>query len=848
MEAPRETMALEGARAGPPSTPLAHRRREFWLALAALLLFPLVLVGPSLLPGARFLPFAPAALEPLASENPAAAAAALRGVDFLASDGLFPLLSDAERMSAALSAGEWPLWDPSAGLGAPLFAQSMFGALYPPHWLAFVLEPSLAFGWIALSALVLAGLGLYGFARRVGLSHGASLVGAVCCQGAGFAVANLHDFNKLEAGLWFPWTLSAILALLARERGAPWKLALTVALSWLAGFAPIAAFCTLAALLFLIVRGLASRASPLLVARGLGLILAGFGLAAIQWVPTREAFSESTRGERPTSLGGAPAADGLPLSSSLTLVAPEVFGRADEPVFAPSNAGAWWLARPREREQAFHANLLEWNLFAGSLALSLAAAAIFARPRQAVFPLALALASIGFAQGWPGLSSLAALPGLDLGSPARAAVLAWCGWAWLAALGAEALLAGERRAWAGPFACLLFAILGLALAAAGEPARWQELLPGEFAQRFQVSRAEVDQLLSAADLGLGARRVRAAGFTLFAFASLGFAASLAAWFGRGPRRKIACAALFLAAAAEGAWYARPHGVPRLGAQPTWPRSEGLEALALAVGDGRVLRFDASPSGIGEVLELARPNLPAAYGIGDLSPYVVFTPRRAVELWTAVDPRSRWRSGIARISDLELLDHPVLDVLRVTAILSKRPLEHARLEKIYAREGFHVYQRTGVPPRARLSTTELRVPAGSAAIAVLATRLADPTRCTVVTQDVAPWSCPGGPSTGEVRIDHESSTRITLSTRGTPQGWLVLADAWYPGWKARLDGRRVPVVAVDHALRGVALPAGDHVLQFEYRPDSLKHGAWLSLLALLAAAWMARGAGVPPRVS
>ncbi len=100
----------------------------------------------------------------------------------------------------------------------------------------------------------------------------------------------------------------------------------------------------------------------------------------------------------------------------------------------------------------------------------------------------------------------------------------------------------------------------------------------------------------------------------------------------------------------------------------------------------------------------------------------------------------------------------------------------------------------------------------------------------------------------MRIDHESSTRITLSTRGTPQGWLVLADAWYPGWKALLDGRRVPVVAVDHALRGVALPAGDHVLQFEYRPDSLKHGAWLSLLALLAAAWMARGAGVPPRVS
>src|SRR5690349_8100622 len=172
----------------PGATATARARPgELWRALALLFVLPLLLVGPSLLPGKRFLPLAPVALEPLASENPAAGAEAWRGVDFLASDALFPMLTDARAMRDALHRGELPLWEPNAGLGAPLYAQSMFGALYPPHWLAFVLEPDVALGWIALVDLVLAGLGLYLLARALGLGFGAALVGAAVFQTAGFA-------------------------------------------------------------------------------------------------------------------------------------------------------------------------------------------------------------------------------------------------------------------------------------------------------------------------------------------------------------------------------------------------------------------------------------------------------------------------------------------------------------------------------------------------------------------------------------------------------------------------------------------------------------------------------------
>ena len=46
---------------------------------------------------------------------------------------------------------------------------------------------------------------------------------------------------------------------------------------------------------------------------------------------------------------------------------------------------------------------------------------------------------------------------------------------------------------------------------------------------------------------------------------------------------------------------------------------------------------------------------------------------------------------------------------------------------------------------------------------------------------------------------------------------MLADQWYPGWTATLDGRDVPILRVDAALRGVAIGPGPHRIDFRYRP-------------------------------
>ena len=62
---------------------------------------------------------------------------------------------------------------------------------------------------------------------------------------------------------------------------------------------------------------------------------------------------------------------------------------------------------------------------------------------------------------------------------------------------------------------------------------------------------------------------------------------------------------------------------------------------------------------------------------------------------------------------------------------------------------------------------------------------------------------------------------------------MLTDSWFPGWKATVDGKDVPIERVDYLIRGVPVPAGAHRVEFSYEPASWRVGWIISLLALIA---------------
>jgi len=97
---------------------------------------------------------------------------------------------------------------------------------------------------------------------------------------------------------------------------------------------------------------------------------------------------------------------------------------------------------------------------------------------------------------------------------------------------------------------------------------------------------------------------------------------------------------------------------------------------------------------------------------------------------------------------------------------------------------------------------------------------------------------GGPAPAPtVQAVHVGDTRVTLRVTSAREGLLVLADPWYPGWQARVNGDRTAVRRVDEAFRGVRVPAGTSEVVFTYRDAGMQLGALLAALTALGlAAW------------
>jgi hypothetical protein len=93
--------------------------------------------------------------------------------------------------------------------------------------------------------------------------------------------------------------------------------------------------------------------------------------------------------------------------------------------------------------------------------------------------------------------------------------------------------------------------------------------------------------------------------------------------------------------------------------------------------------------------------------------------------------------------------------------------------------------------------------------------------------------PGGPES--VRVTAYEPERVEIDVELTAPGYLVLTDAHYPGWRAWVDGKEVPIATADWLFRAVCLEAGRHRVEFRFWPRSLWPGAMMSLAGLAVGA-------------
>jgi hypothetical protein len=204
----------------------------------------------------------------------------------------------------------------------------------------------------------------------------------------------------------------------------------------------------------------------------------------------------------------------------------------------------------------------------------------------------------------------------------------------------------------------------------------------------------------------------------------------------------------------------------------------------------------------------------------------------------------------------LLDLAAVRFILAPAAFRRNPtlktyVEAAGLERSgRPRAGTILFENPHVLPRAYVTHRVLQAPPAEELLALLSRSDFDPLAVSYVEGDPALGLPSDPPARGKpAAIVRDEATLVEIEVELEAPGLLVLADTEYPGWRASVGGEPIEILRTNHLFRGVPLPAGRHVVRFEYRSTRLALGAAASAAgAALLVLLLCRGRRAPPRTA
>lgn len=160
------------------------------------------------------------------------------------------------------------------------------------------------------------------------------------------------------------------------------------------------------------------------------------------------------------------------------------------------------------------------------------------------------------------------------------------------------------------------------------------------------------------------------------------------------------------------------------------------------------------------------------------------------------------------------------------------LPEDRFDRVFD-DDVRVFRSRGVMDRAFWVTSYLVEPDTDAAVDAARGAAFDPRAIAVVdrTPPLGSRHQDGGARVSRIAADGVAEAyRVDAEAAGL----LIVSETYYPGWRAKLDGRDVPILRADGVMRAVAVGAGVHEIAFQYAPASLRIGGWVSIAAAAAA--------------
>jgi hypothetical protein len=87
----------------------------------------------------------------------------------------------------------------------------------------------------------------------------------------------------------------------------------------------------------------------------------------------------------------------------------------------------------------------------------------------------------------------------------------------------------------------------------------------------------------------------------------------------------------------------------------------------------------------------------------------------------------------------------------------------------------------------------------------------------------------------VRFLNYENNRVRIEVESGEQGYLVLADTYYPGWRAFVNGEEQAIMRANYMMRSVVVPKGKSTVEFRFEPPLFRFGLWASVGAVLLCA-------------
>jgi hypothetical protein len=653
-----------------------------------------------------------------------------------------------------LRAGEWPTWTPRLCTGYPLLAGGVFPDPLTSSTFA-LLPPAAALNVFVLTTLIVAALGTYALARRLGASAAGATLSGLAFSWSGYMVCQLKHLGIVATVCWLPLGLFLLdraldkgeTATLVRRAYRLVPFAALVAVQWMSNFPQSAYICTLCYGAFALAHAIPQKrfGAKLLVATGVITAL-GMLCAAMAVLPMQELGTLSDR------KGGVvfEFATMLPYSPKdiLTFFVPYANGDISDLTYTGSG--------------------LFWENY-GYVGFATACLAIFAVVR-------------GYRKFHVAFFALTALV------------------AYLIVLGP-----------ATPFFKLVFYVL---------PGMRQFRFPTRFMVLVDLALSILAGIgLTRLEETLQTRKPEWARAVVVAIVAI---TGIDLVFHQLRQNPIADAKQWLAKPASAQFLAQEKGHFRV----FTPKHREAHMLAWQAARGWK---DITPYFVHR--ELLQPNTNLFWGLDTCDCYAGLLPASTQQVWGEYGLIQKTH----KVENGELLVSTALfKLLALSAnryLLTPWQLSNESAKLVAEAPPAHIY-RVPALPRAWVARSAVKVDGPTAAVnQLLAPDFDLDSRIVVEGAESMTAPSSSGPREGHVVFVADQPKEIVLDVTSKEGGWLLLADTFYPGWHAELDGVEVPIVRANGRHRAIVLPPGPHRVRQWFRSGSAQRGLYVSFAAI-----------------